>query len=139
MDPISAISLASSIITFIDFTWKLASGSEDLEIYEQNEAVRVNTHDLQIILKKLGQDVGAATETERNTAILAKKCQRDSDELCGMLEILQLSPGTSTKSIRKRAKVTLSSVWDRRKLDQLKERLQDYRSEITAHLTWALK
>ncbi|PNP59714.1 hypothetical protein FNYG_14845 [Fusarium nygamai] len=142
MDPLSAIGLASGIITFIDFSWGLVTGT--MEIYKSRTgATFENVHigkvieDLRDVSEGLEADLrDNPTRHEKALQKLAEQCSDLSEQL---LKLLQSLGG------RKKKKALWASVWVKwdsmRKAGDVKEiegRLIEYRSQILLRMNLML-
>ncbi|KAH8656449.1 hypothetical protein BGZ61DRAFT_540902 [Ilyonectria robusta] len=99
MDPVTAVSLASSILTFIEFSQKLISGT--LEISRAGETAD-NAHlshineDLHDVSGHLCQKIVGTSENAEALRDIASKCRSISDDLSKLLDTLKASSQTST-------------------------------------------
>ena len=139
MDPLTAISLASAIIQFIDFSSKLVGGAR--EIYasaagatEENQSLDVVTSEMRqlasrlVPLKNDGQ-----TEDERALSRLATECKIVSDQLEGLLGKLRSSePKSKARSVWISLK---SKLYEREKME-LQKRLENCRSQLELQLSF---
>ncbi|CAG8981021.1 hypothetical protein HYALB_00011856 [Hymenoscyphus albidus] len=140
MDALSVLSLATAIITCIDFTGKLVLGS--VEIYQngrikENDSLNTVFQELDSIVKGLEINVSMNTVSERRIFAIAEKCREDSKTLLGMLKSMELPPGT--KDILKCARRRLAYLKDKKKLDEFKGKLQENRAELMLNLQVALR
>lgn len=138
MDPLSVVGLVSGIITFIDFSWKLVNGAND--IYESaSGATKENVHistvieDLDNLTRDLDVGVRDLGDTGRDHALrkLTAGCQELSDELLTILSKLRV---TENNSSWRALKVKWDSMRKRREIMSIRDRLRDYQSEITLQL-----
>lgn len=138
MDPLSIVGLVSGIITFIDFSWKLVNGAND--IYESaSGATKENVHvstiieDLNRLTVDLGDGVQYLGDTSRDDALrkLTAGCHELSDELIAILSKLRVSDKNSSW---RALKVKWDSMRKRKEIMSIRDRLHDYQSEITLHL-----
>src|SRR5207237_442993 len=111
MDPITAISFAASILTFIDFSQKIISGT--FEVIKSGSTAE-NTHvsavmnNLYHVTKELSNRPQGYSKHEDALNTLASECQDVSEELRRLLDRLKGQAGSSKwKSI----KVALRSMW----------------------------
>ncbi|KEZ45757.1 hypothetical protein SAPIO_CDS1557 [Scedosporium apiospermum] len=141
MEPVSAVGLASSIITFVEFAFKLVTGA--LEVYrsvdgtlEENARLERVIGDLNSIVDDLGKKGGGGCRSERAIRDLAVECQADAELLVDILKSLKV-PGRRTlwKSVTAQWKALLRKD----EITGLKERLQEYRSEIMLNLMLLLR
>lgn len=141
MDPITAISLVSSILTFIDYANKIVSGT--YEVYksvtgttEENAHIETIMSDLREATDDLESDLVGKTKHERALKELASKCEKLSAELLCLLEKLTASGQHSTwKSL----KVKIMSMRKEKEVAGMEKRLGEYRSQILLRLTLMLK
>lgn len=86
MEALAAIGLATNIITFIDFSFKLINGSHKLRnsasgLTPENSRLGTVVDDLKAITDRLVSDLPGQTENERELCQLAKDCRALSGEL----------------------------------------------------------
>ena len=100
MDPVTAISFASSILTFIDFSWNLITGAR--EVYKstagttsENAHISTVIDDLQDITEALTADVEGKTKHKKGLCKLADNCQDLSQDLSKILEKLKVTEKNS--------------------------------------------
>lgn len=142
MEPASAIGLASSIITFIDFSSKLISGA--VIYYSANGAPQENVriqdmvNDLDSITNELSRHNSLGSKLERDVHHLAQDCLEDCKELSRLLGKLQISPGARRKSW-KSFKASWTGLRSKGQITELRDRLQEYRSEILLKVSLMLK
>ncbi|KAJ6441409.1 kinase-related protein [Purpureocillium lavendulum] len=135
MDPISAISLASSLITFVDFSWRLVSGAH--EIYKSgrgttSESAQIGDiiEDLQELTSNLETEYVASLKAEKALRRLASGCKELSTELLVILNKLKHPKTTRWKAL----KITWDSILKKDEIQSIRQRLGEYRSQITLHL-----
>ena len=141
MDPITALNLASTILTFIDYATKIVTGT--YEVYksatgttEENAHIDTIIGDLREVTDDLDSDLVGKTKHERALKELASKCEKLSDELLRLLEKLTVSGNHSTwKSL----KVKIKSMRKEKEVAGMEKRLGEYRSQILLRLTLTLK
>jgi len=140
MDPVSAVGLASSIITFVDFSWKLIAGS--LEIYrsldgslQENARLEDVIDDLDSIAEDLEKTTSGRTKSERAIRRLAEECRSDAKVLLDILKQLKVPKRSIWKSVYAKWR----ALRKREEVRDLKERLQEYRGEILINLTLLLR
>ncbi|KAI1080957.1 hypothetical protein F5B20DRAFT_579779 [Whalleya microplaca] len=138
MDPISAIGLASSIITFIDFSYKLVTATYQIAKAgrtTENDNVNAVVDDLAKLTEGLKHELQGTSEHETALKELALRCQSLSGDLRSLLQRLKNDKGSKWETIV----VTLRS---RRKKPEVAEKvsmLAEYRSEILTRLLMLLK
>jgi hypothetical protein len=139
MDPLTAISLASAIVQFVDFSSKLVSGAR--QIYgsasgatEADRSLEVITSEMRQCASKLATpDADAQSQTEDDRALcrLAKECQILSDQLLGLIEKTKArDPKSKVQSIWAAVK---SRLHEREKLE-LQNRWNSCRSQLELQL-----
>ncbi|KAK2030510.1 hypothetical protein LX32DRAFT_320694 [Colletotrichum zoysiae] len=135
MDPVSAVGLASSILTFLDIGYKVVSGI--LETADKGQTSM--TENMSSVVGDLHNAVAAfsspvlstASENEQALGEISVKCRALSTELLDLLETLKVSqPGMSWDAVR----VTLRRIRKTPKVQELQSYLVEYRSQILLRL-----
>jgi hypothetical protein len=139
MDPITAISFASSIVAFVDFGLKIVTGT--LEVVKSgslmdNSNIAIIMTDFHAVVSSLGQNPLGTSAHELALKELAKKCQQVSKKLIELLDALKTSPDGSTW---RGMKIALSSMRKKGEVTNLESQLEKYRSEIMTRLLLILK
>ncbi|ROV98495.1 hypothetical protein VPNG_08559 [Cytospora leucostoma] len=137
MDPFSAIGAASAILSFVQFSWELFSGAQ--EIYKSADGSTVeNAHisnvirDVQEVADGIDCDNIGNSKHEKALKRLASECTDLSEDLLGILKKLKRTDGNPKwNSFR----ATWKSLWEREEIASIRERLSDLRSEIILRLT----
>ncbi|PMD31786.1 hypothetical protein L207DRAFT_500844 [Hyaloscypha variabilis F] len=135
MDPITAIGLASSIVSFIDFSWSLLTGAK--ELYEsgrrrtkENARISSIVDDLHEYALDLTVGGEGASKHEKALRSLANDCCALSEELVGILQKLEMKRNSRWQSLKK--------SWEAmRKADNialLESRLGKYRAQMNTRL-----
>lgn len=142
MDPVSAIGLASSILTFVEFAWGLIGGA--VEIYHSvdgtlNENARLDDvrDDLDYLSGLLILQPTCRTRTERKIARVAEGCHADSKELQNLLK--EIAGPKNNRAFWRSLKTSWLSIKNRKDVAELKSRLQEYRSEVLLHVALLLR
>lgn len=137
MDPVSAIGLASSIITFIEFSWELVAGT--WEIYRspdgslnRNARLEDVIEDLKSLTKPLQAEVPANTGAEAKIARLARYCQEDSQTLLNLL--CDLQSDVKRRTIWSSLNAKWKSILKKKEVSELVSQLQENRAEIQLHI-----
>lgn len=139
MDPASAIGVASSVLAFVDFSWKLVAGT--WEIYQGldgNDIEDVQVEDvvedfemLTAPLENLGKPSPKQTTAERNIRRLARACLEDSTTIIELLSKMKVKgPRTVGKSFR----ATWIRMLNKGELSELKTRVQSHRQDILVNI-----
>jgi chromosome segregation ATPase len=145
LDPLSALSLAGTIVQFVDFTSKLVSNgchiygsandasAENLEL----EAITKDLSQLNIRLKQRDR-LGGLTQDEQSLEDLSNQCTQIADNLTVRLEKLKVEKDAKHrrwKSFRQ----ALKSVWNEKDLNELAARLSGFRDQLQFHILVSLK
>ena len=136
---IPAVGFASSILTFIDFSQQLISGTfEVIKSGSTSENTHVSNvvNDLRDVTKELSNRPRGYSKHEDALQTLASECQELSEELQKLLEKLMV---TAESSKWKSAKVALRSMWKKGEVAELENRLGKYRSQVLLRLVLILK
>jgi hypothetical protein len=143
LDPLSALSLASSVVQFIDFGCKLVS--EGCELYKKgasgkNDGLEQVTKDLARVtdgLTKRGVPPAAKySEDELVLQELAGSCKLIADELLGILE--ELKPQKSQNGLESFRKA-LRSARKKGKIQDVGHRLDKLQNQLSFRLIAILK
>ncbi|KAK1758027.1 hypothetical protein QBC47DRAFT_132299 [Echria macrotheca] len=139
MDPLTAIGLASSILTFIDFSAKVITGAVD--IYGSPSGLAVEGRSTETVVAEMRQfaaklqppDASSLSGDEKSLCRLALEC----DSICdGIIELLEKTKPKQPKSKTSALKAGLKTKWhegDRRKLE---ERLAHCRAQLSLQLNY---
>lgn len=143
LDPFTSLSLACTVVQFVDFTSKVLSESK--EIYSSARGVTKDNEDLEEIctqLKDLSQHIvtsssqastrGALDKREQAIQKLAQECSATAEELITALQSLShhKHPRRRVVSIY----IALRSVWSRRKIEELESKLNKYRDQLAVNI-----
>ena len=148
MDPLSALSIATSTVQFLDFGCKLFSKSK--EIYTSADGALIDqrqSEDACKRLKELTECLKKSLRVDQNgrlspedTAIhtICNDCVEISNEMLMMFEKLRVHDGVRHRrweSFRK----ALISVWSKKKVNEMASRLQRYKQELGTHILVSLR
>lgn len=138
LDPISALGLASSILAIIDFSWELITGT--VEIYrstdgssDENARLEDVTSDLRALAESLEQGNPVKTQAERNLKRLAGDCREDAQTLLDLLESMNVTG--SRRTLWRSLQAKWKSLREKDKVKELKQNLQESRSEILMNIS----
>jgi hypothetical protein len=142
MDPLTAISLASSVVQFVDYSTKVIHGA--VEIYgsvsgttEQNQRLETITGELQALSLKLVLPDGVQqSDDERALSRLAAECDIVSKQI---LDLLKKIKPKDLESKRQSVWAAIKSKWSDREKQELEERLNNCRSQLGLQLTFLLR
>jgi hypothetical protein len=147
MDPLSALSLAGNVVQLVQFGTQIISKFR--EIHKSTSGATIENwdfenvcRDFQYLNSKLkhslrGGQPGCLTEDEHALYIVCEQCMAISDELVTRLNKLKVQ-GQGQRGWRS-FQQALKSVWGKKELDVLAERLSTYRSKMDLHLLLSLK
>lgn len=142
MDPVSAVGLASSVLTFIEFAWNLVGGA--VEIYHSvngtlHENARLDDvqYDLDSVSDLLSAQPTCKTRAERKIARVAEDCRTDSRMIQNLLK--EIADPKNNRAIWRSLKASWLSIRSRKDVAELKDRLQEYRSEVLLHVALLLR
>jgi hypothetical protein len=142
---LTALGLASNILSFIDFASKLISQGH--EIYkstsgalEENVDIGVLANDLSVHAKKLKEAnvITAATFQEQQLQSLAFKCASLADEVSLILDKLKVDPDAKFKRLSSVGKA-LKAAWGKKDLEEKVTKLDRFRSQLEFGILVALK
>lgn len=145
LDPFSALSLAATIVQFVDFSSKLIS--DTAELYRSSKGSLARNIELSTIVTDLGaissglevrgrSIAHACSNDERAIASLATQCKNLSSKLLDVLEDLSVK-GSHKKW--KSVSQALRSVWKESEIREIQKRLDSFRSQLTIRLVATLK
>ncbi|KAF2498230.1 hypothetical protein BU16DRAFT_480997, partial [Lophium mytilinum] len=144
MEPLSALSLATSVVQFVDFSSKFICGS--MEIYNSKGGQTDKLNDLEEVTKSLAEiaseleesdssDLSSSSKNANEIVKIATECRGAATQLCNVLSKLKLQKVTKRESIL----VTLKSLWGREKVEDLRNRLDGYRQQLIILLLVAMR
>lgn len=141
MDPVSAVSFAVTIITFVDFSWKLVKGS--YEIYQSEtgastNAVQIGTvlDDLANVTKALQVDVKPDSPHMDFLKQLARDCTAVSTELCAILKDFERKEGNK---IWRSLEAKWNNMRKEKEVMSLEQRLNSLRLELLLRLNLIIR
>jgi hypothetical protein len=138
MDPITAAGFAAGILSFINFSYKVISGTSEMfksGTTAENAHIGNVVNDLRKATEQLSIRRTGTSDNEKALNMLASECQELSDNLLKLLEKLRV---TAENSKWKNAKVFLRSMWEKEKVAEMESRLTKYRSQILYRLVLIL-
>ena len=146
MEPLSALGFASNIAQFLQFGGSLISGS--VEFYRSmdgvssvNNELQYLTDDLTTVCRALSTPEGynhgsRGTEPELALIPLAQSCRALGDEFLSVLRTLKVDPRRKRfDSVRQ----ALRNQWKKTQLQDYRERLEGFRSQMMLHLMQLLR
>lgn len=139
IDPLSAISLASAIVQFVDFSTKIIHGAR--EVYgsasgatEENRSLEVVVQNMRNLSSEFGSmDPSQQNEDEKALCRLAKECDILSDQIFELLQnVKPKDPNSSFQAIWAALK---NKKYERQK-SELERRLNGCRSQLELQLNF---
>jgi hypothetical protein len=134
MDPISAFSLACSVIQVVDFGFKVAAGcreiyaSGSLEVNDHLEYVAIN---LRQISEEIENGAAANPTRDKELADLASKCAVTSRKLLAILESIKMK---SQNGKRIALGKTISAMLKKNAIDDLRKQLESYQKTLETRM-----
>jgi len=134
LDPITALSVVGNITQFIDFGLKATSKAR--EIYHSTDGVLEENIDLEVLIEHIASsanDLKTAETTQEPQMVtdsldnLRKLCANTADEMLFTLNGLRVS---GHKSRIKSARMALKAIWGRKRVEEMKIRLEGYRDQL---------
>lgn len=146
MDPLSALSIASSVVQFVDFSSKLISGAHELRNSPKGQ---LQQHaELETITKSLVRTSSdfkrslfhdktrSLSSNEEALQILCEECQALADQLMTALKELKLQGNQGKwRSIQQ----ALKSLWGQEHIEALQKRLDGFRQQLIIGILVALR
>lgn len=136
MDPITIVGFASSIFTFVDFSFKLLRSFDQIHrsgdgMIQENAHTSTIIQDLQAVTKPMQVELKGSSEHEKALANLAYKCTRLSSELLKTLSSVKKTAGNPQWQAFKAAWKALLKA---DKIMSMEKQLSEYRAEIVLRL-----
>lgn len=155
MDPLTAFSVAGTVIQFVDFGTKLLSGAN--EFYKApsgalaaNVQLELVTSDLYSVLSRLGNFSNASTketplpDEERELEInLTRICDEAAAIAKNLMDHLERLKVDDSAKGHRRVWASLSkaveSAWTRKERDEMKSKLRELREALDSRVWFALR
>jgi hypothetical protein len=147
LDPISALNVASAVITFLEFSGNVLGTarevyrSTDHTISEHVELSKV-TKDLQEICRELDSvsiaDNSTWSPEEQKLQEMAKTCAAVAKELRDVLDKVNKQKVTRFKSWSA-LRIAVRGLWSSKAIDKLREKLDFMRSALMVDLLYAMR
>lgn len=142
MDPLTAIAFAGTVLSFVDFSWKLLTGTCDVYrsskgMTEHNAQISNVINELRSVTEDLHEAPSGNNKHEKALRQLGSKCSELGDELMGLLK--ELKRGDKKNSLWSSFRVKLVSMRKASEVEYMVEQLDEYRSEIMLRLTLLLR
>jgi len=147
MEPLSALSIATAVVQFLDFAGKVVSGT--WQIYrgqppkgtEANSDVRSITISLNKVTKNLQASKRKSSSkhwSSQDAAIsmLAESCTEVGEQLLTLLDRLR---SQSNHRAWASFRTALRTIWSEKEVDKLCQTLDSYRQQISMHILVSLR
>jgi hypothetical protein len=153
MDPLTALSLAGSIVQFVDFGLKLLKDGRSLYksstgALQVNEELEFIINDLQTLIAKIrvglstGPALGPLTEEEtvENYTFegICDQCAKISKEIIDCLEKVKVKADEEDR-VWESLKRAVRSGWKKRELSELTARLLSLREHLHGRILYSLR
>lgn len=144
MDPLTALSLAGTIVQFVDFGKKLLTDCRDLYrstagVLDASEELELVTLDLRALAKKLqNADFSAARRAEQATFKgICDKAAKIAEELLSRLDGLKVKG--SERGKWQCFKQAVKAAWSIDEVKSLEERLSTSRKALETHVLFSIR
>jgi hypothetical protein len=148
LDPLSALSVAASVVQFVDFGTQILSKGKKLyksvdgalpeNIELEAAAVRLQSLTVPIKSSLRSASQSFLSETEQALEDICKGCVDVSDELVPLLELLKLSEGNKHRKW-KSCRQALKSMRSKEEIGEVASRLERFRNELGTHVLISLR
>ena len=149
LDPLTATSLASAVVQFVDFSSKVLK--KTVEIYNDESTLDKTRADLDAALvtrnlilvtkqlKQTDQIVPAQTADEAALLELRDSCERLGNELIDIFKSIskkvQTGRGKKVKEVWQSLRIAIRHVWNEKKIDEMKSGLESMRGQLNYHIS----
>jgi hypothetical protein len=142
MEPLSALSIATAVVQFLDFAGKVVSGTSKIykgqrpEGSEGNSDIRIITVSLNDVTKKLQssrKETPLKPWSSQDAAIfaLSERCTEVGGQLLTLLDRLRAQ---NDHRIWESFRIALRAVTSEKAVDKLCHTLDNYRQQISMHI-----
>lgn len=155
MDPFSALSVATAVVQFIDFSSELIGGSREIyssvsgQLQEHAELEQIGSslanlsNDLKVSLSG-NPPTNQLSPNDRELHSLCKQCEEIADELLEVLAQLKTQDNGKLKTRGERSQwksflQALRSVWARERIGELQKRLDRFRAQLVLAILVSLR
>jgi hypothetical protein len=139
MDPLSAIGLASAIITFIDFGCGLVGDAH--EIYRSANGLNQGLEEIGVACErsnKIAQSIRSRVNTTDDVDLhdLAESCLETSNAITNALDEMRAEPRGKRAGKRQSLYKAFVQYRGRKEVEDLNERLQQHKQDLSHRLTF---
>jgi hypothetical protein len=140
LDPLTALSVAANVVQFIDFGLKATSKAREIHkspngALKENTRIETLTKDIAGATAKL-EASAAATSGNESLDDLCQQCATAANDLLAALNSLSVE---GDKTRLKSARKGLKAMWGKKRVEDMRTRLQCWRDEIQFHVLVDLK
>jgi hypothetical protein len=150
MDPLTALSLAGSVVQFVDFGSKVLTRSHELyksargslSFIEELDYVTVDLQKLVIKLQHPFGDLKSAhglTEDEEALQEICSKCRTIAEDMIQRLAELRVTSQTKADRLWQSFRQAVKACWTEDELRDLLNRLMSYKTLLEGHLIVSLR
>jgi len=148
MDPLTALSVAGTIVQFVDYGTRLLSNAQELYkssvgTLDANNELELVTTDLQALIAKLRSSVprnDEADEGQDGPSSFEKLCDdaaRVADELLGRLG--KLKNRKESHKVWHSLQKAVECAWSKREINELKARLAGFREALETSVLFSIR
>lgn len=142
MDPVSAIGLASAVLTFVEAASTLVGGAVEIHnsvdgTRDENRLLDKAKHELGYLCALRDKGPTFGTEAEEKISEVAKDCQTDSKALQNIL--MKIADPRNKGSSWGSLKASWRSLRNRKDVVELKSRLQEHRAKVLFNVVLLLR
>jgi hypothetical protein len=131
-DPFTVLGTASSIIAFLEFSWKLLADTRT--IYKSATGENEDNQILSIIaedISRLGYAIIVSSAAGDDLQVLVKESQKIAQDLLEALTTLKVQGKNTTW---KCFMVALKEVWRKGKIEAFSQRLAKLQAQVASHV-----
>jgi len=142
LDPLTALSLAGTIVQFVDFGSKIISKSRDLARSSTGTSEEASNHEIIINdLLKLSRSLreqlqtanssGSADDDNQTLQAVCTGCIQLSERLLARLNSVKIQANAGKRKI---FRLAVRAVWSQKEIHKLHLELGDFRNQIELHV-----
>lgn len=148
MDPLTALSVAATVVQFVDFSSKLISTGLELhhksklDIHVEASLAANDILDYSSQLRRtlpLPDESAALTDDERLLESICEGCEELGRDLLQRLDKLKVPQNNRGRNIWPTLTVAIRSMWTAEDLRSLEERLREYRRQMDSRFIQSLR
>jgi hypothetical protein len=147
MDPLAALSVAGTIVQFVDYGTKLLSNARELYrssvgTLDANNELELVTTDLSALITKLqtsfhADDSDCGAREQPSFEQLCDEAAKVAEELVGRLDTLKSQK--EGHKIYHRLQKAVASAWSEKEITQLKKRLLGFREALKTRVLFSTR